>query len=95
MIRLTKRVDNKKGNDPQRTIPFLLYACRYELVGQLSLDKLAVQAGDICYRLVLRALSLASAGVGAVTEAKLLHLHNHRLGAFCGLWTALRQQGEL
>ena len=65
------------------------------LVSELCLDELAVEASDIGDRLVLRALSLASAGVGAVAEAKLLHLHNHRLGAFCGLWTALRQQGEL
>ena len=73
----------------------LVYLLLTELVSELCLDELAVEASDVGDRLVLRALSLASAGVGAVTETELFHLHNHRLGAFCGLWTALRQQGEL
>ena len=40
-------------------------------VFQFSLDEIAVQVRDVDDGLVLRALSLASAGVGAVTEAQL------------------------
>lgn len=65
------------------------------LIGQFRLDELAVKARDVCYRLVLGALSLASACVGAVAEAQLLHLHYHRLGALCSLGAALRQQSQL
>ena len=87
----------KKGM-AKTTIPLLLCLgikpCG-RLVCKLSLDELTVQAGNVGDRLVLRALSLASAGVGTVTESELFHLHNHCLGAFCGLWTALWQQCEL
>ena len=65
------------------------------LVGELGLDKFAVEAGDVGYRLVLRADSLAGAGVGAVTEAKLLHLSHHSLSSASSLRTTLWQQGEL
>ena len=65
------------------------------LVVEFSLDKLAVQTSDISDALVLRALSLTSAGVGTVTEAQLIHLCNHRLSAFSSLWTALWEQGKL
>ena len=65
------------------------------LVSELCLDELAVQASDIGDRLVLRALSLASAGVGAVAEAEFLHLGHHGLGTLGSLGTTLGQQGEL
>ena len=65
------------------------------LICQLCLDELAVQAGDVGDGLVLRAHSLAGAGVGAVAEAKLIHLGDHRLGALGSLWTTLRQQSKL
>ena len=61
-------------------------------VVKLGLDELAVQAGDVGYRLVLGALGLAGAGVGAVAEAQLLHLHDHGLGTLGGLGAALGQQ---
>ena len=65
------------------------------LVSQLCLDELAVQAGDVGDGLVLRADSLASAGVGAVTEAELVHLGNHVLHTTGCLYATLRKQGEL
>ena len=58
-------------------------------------DELAVQAGDVGDGLVLRADSLAGAGVGAVTEAEFLHSHHHVLGTTGSLYTTLREQGEL
>ena len=42
----------------------------------------------------LRALKLTCASVGTVAEAELIHLGDHRLGPFSGLWTALREKGE-
>ena len=42
----------------------------------------------------LRALGLASTRVGAVTEAQLVHLGNHRLGTTSTLYAALRQLGQ-
>ena len=68
---------------------------RYALVSQLSLEKLAVQAGNIGDRLTLRADSLASTGVGAIAEAQLVHLGHHVLGTLSSLYTALGKQGEL
>ena len=65
------------------------------LVGQLGLDELAVQAGDVGDGLVLRADGLAGAGVGAVAEAELIHLGDHGLGALGCLGTTLGQEGEL
>ena len=65
------------------------------LVCQFSLDELAVQTCDIGDGLILRALSLAGTGVGAVTEAELLHLGDHVLDTASSLDAALRQQCEL
>ena len=73
----------------------LAYLLLTELVSELCLDELAVEASDVSDRLVLRALSLASASVGAVTEAELLHLGNHVLGATRGLYATLWQEREL
>ena len=65
------------------------------LISELSLDHLAVQAGDVGNRLVLRAYSLASTGVGTVTKAELVHLGNHVLHTTCSLYATLWEQGEL
>ena len=73
----------------------LVYLLLTELVSELCLDELAVEASDVGDRLVLRALSLASAGVGAVTEAKLLHLSDHCLSTLSSLRTTLRKESEL
>ena len=64
-------------------------------VFQFSLDEIAVQVRDVDDGLVLRALSLASAGVGAVTEAQLVHLAQHGLSTAQSLGLALWQQVEL
>ena len=66
-----------------------------KLVGELCLDHLAVQAGDVGDSLVLRTYSLASASVGAVTETCLFHSHHHVLSTTGSLYTALWKQGEL
>lgn len=73
----------------------LVYLLLTELVSELCLDELAVEASDVGDRLVLRALSLASASVGAVAEAELLHLGDHCLCALSSLRAALRQESEL
>ena len=65
------------------------------LVGELCLDHLAVEAGDVGDGLVLRADSLAGTGVSAVTEAELVHLGNHVLNTTCSLYAALWEQSEL
>ena len=66
-----------------------------QLVSQFCLDELAVQAGDVGNGLVLRADSLAGAGVGAVTEAEFVHLGNHVLHTTGSLYATLGKQGEL
>ncbi len=65
------------------------------LVGELCLDQLAVEAGDVGDGLVLRADGLASTGVGAVAEAELVHLGNHVLHAAGSLHATLGKKGEL
>ena len=65
------------------------------LVGELGLDHLAVQASDVGDGLVLRADSLASTSVGAVTEAKLVHLGDHVLHTTSSFYATLGKQGEL
>ena len=65
------------------------------LVGQFCLDELAVQAGDVGNRLTLRANSLASAGVGAVTKAQFVHLCHHVLGTLGSFYATLGKQSEL
>ena len=65
------------------------------LIGEFSLDHLAVQASDVGDGLVLRADSLAGAGVGAVTETELIHLGDHVLHTTCSLYATLGKQGEL
>jgi len=66
-----------------------------KLVGNLGLQHLAVEAGDVGDGLVLGANGLAGASVGAVAEAQLVHLGNHVLHTAGSLYTALRKQGEL
>lgn len=73
----------------------LVYLLLTELVSELCLDELAVEASDVGDRLVLRALSLASAGVGAVSETELLHLGDHCLSTLSCLRSALRKESEL
>ena len=65
------------------------------LVSELGLDHLAVQAGDVGNRLVLRAYSLASTGVGTVTKSELVHLGNHVLHTTGSLYSTLGMQSQL
>ena len=69
--------------------------CKLDLISQLCLDHLAVEAGDVGDCLVLRTYCLAGASVGAVTEAELVHLSNHVLNTTCSLYAALWKQSEL
>ena len=73
----------------------LIYLLSTELVSELSLDELAVEASDVGDRLVLRTFSLTSTCVGAVTEAELLHLGNHCLSTLSSLRTSLGKKSEL
>ena len=68
---------------------------RCGLVGQLSLEVIAVKTSDVADAYALGALGLAGTGVGAVTEAELVHLGEHSLGAACSLYLTLRKEGEL
>lgn len=65
------------------------------LVGKLSLEELAVEASDVADAYALGALGLAGTGVGAVTEAELIHAGEHSLGTTCSLYLTLRKEGEL
>ena len=81
---------------PQENLQCSYNRIMYErLVCELSLNHLAIEASDVGDGLVLRADSLAGAGVGAVTETEFVHLGNHVLHTTGSLYTALGKQGEL
>ena len=65
------------------------------LVLQLSLEVLAVEASDVADTYALGALGLAGTGVGAVTEAELIHAGEHSLGTAGSLYLTLGKEGEL
>ena len=64
-------------------------------VGEFSLDELAVETGDVAQRNVLGTFGCASTGVGAVTEAKLVHLSYHSAGAASAFHLTLGEKCEL
>ena len=64
------------------------------LLRELSLEELAVEAGDVVDGDAFWTFHLAGTGVGAVTEAELFHLRDHILSPSSGLWTALWKQSE-
>ena len=64
------------------------------LILGLGCRELAVQAGDMRDGDRLGAFGLAGTRIGAVAEAQLVHLGDHRLGAARTLDTALGQFGE-
>ena len=66
-----------------------------ESVAQFGSNELAVQAGNVANADALGALGLTGAGVGAVTETKLIHLGEHGLGATGSLYLTLREQSQL
>ena len=76
------------------SIPTFIYYIK-NLVGELCLDHLAVQAGDVGDGLILRADGLAGTGVRTVAEAGLFHSHHHSLRTTGSLYAALGKQGEL
>ena len=65
------------------------------LICEFGLYHLAVEASDVGDGLVLRTNGLAGTSVGAVTEAKLVHLGNHVLHTTGSLYTTLWEQGKL
>lgn len=85
----------RKDAPPKRCIPSLTINYAGRLVFKLHLQILAVHAGDVAQRNVFRALSGASASVGAVTETKLVHLSHHGAYAACCLDLALWKKSEL
>ena len=61
-------------------LTYIIYIrMRVGLVGELCLDELAVEAGNVGDGLALGANGLAGTGVGTVTEAQFVHLGNHCL----------------
>lgn len=77
-------------------LTYIIYIrMRVGLVGELCLDELAVEAGNVGDGLALGTNGLAGTGVGTVTEAQFVHLGNHCLGTACSLYLALRQESEL
>ena len=64
-------------------------------VGELGLDELAVEAGDIAQRDVLGTLGRTGTGIGAVAETELVHLAHHGAGTTGALHLTLGQEGKL
>ena len=81
--------------------PVFMYAARgcgdnLEIsIGELGLNELAVETGDVAQRDVLGALGGAGTGVGTVTEADFVHLADHGAGTTGTLHLTLGQEGEL
>ena len=73
----------------------LLIKSSSRLVFQFSDDEVAVQAGDVADRDVLRTFSLASAGVGTVTESEFIHLRQHSFRTAQSFRFTLRKQVQL
>lgn len=64
------------------------------LLREFRLQELTVETGDVVDGDSLRALHLAGARVGTVTETKFLHLRNHIPSSTSGLRLTLRKQSE-
>ena len=65
------------------------------LVGELSFDKLTVEACNVEHSLILRTNGFTSTRVGAVTETEFVHLANHSLCTLSSFYAALGQQRKL
>ena len=66
----------------------------FRLIREFRFEELAVEPRDVRYGYALRALHLAGAGVGAVSESEFVHLGDHRLDPSLGLGTALGEESE-
>ena len=64
-------------------------AALFRLIREFRFEELAVEPRDMRYGYALRALHLAGAGVGAVSESEFVHLGDHGLDPSLGLGTAL------
>ena len=71
-----------------------LLTCRLSVFA-LGFDELAVQAGDVAQRDAFGAFSRASAGVGTVTETKLVHFLHHGTGSARAFHLTLGKKSEL
>ena len=69
-------------------------AALFRLIREFRFEELAVEPRDVRYGYALRALHLASAGVGTVSESEFVHLGDHGLDPSLGLGTALGEESE-
>ena len=84
-----------KGRLPCGACLLVIVVNNSGLVLHLSLEELAVEASDVADAYALGALGLAGTGVGAVTEAELIHAGKHSLGTAGCLYLTLGKEGEL
>ena len=82
-----------KKSRKSRTFPTKIFSDKL-LLREFRLQELTVETGDVVDGDSLRALHLAGARVGTVTETKLLHLRNHIPSPTSGLRLTLRKQSE-
>lgn len=82
-----------KKSRKSRTFPTKIFSDKL-LLREFRLKELTVETGDVVDGDSLRALHLAGARVGTVTETKLLHLRNHIPSSTSGLRLTLRKQSE-
>ena len=66
----------------------------FRLIREFRFEELAVEPRDVRYGYALRALHLAGAGIGAVSESEFVHLGDHRLDPSLGLGTTLGEESE-
>ena len=102
--KVENRVVKKKGINQDKNafyqqgskISTILFSNRtsFQLILELRLKEFAVEAGDMADGNVLWALHLASAGIGAGTEAQFIHFGHHSLGTARSFHFTLRQQGQ-
>lgn len=82
-----------KKSRKSRTFPTKIFSDKL-LLREFRLQELSVETGDVVDGDSLRALHLAGARVGTVTETKFLHLRNHIPSPTSGLRLTLRKQSE-
>lgn len=83
----------QKKSRKSRTFPTKIFSDKL-LLREFRLQELTVETGDVVDGDSLRALHLAGACVGTVTETKFLHLRNHIPSPTSSLRLSLRKQSE-